>query len=301
MGIFRKLIPGDEDILPFKIQVTITSPNTVFTLPLVDYGTFTPNISVGWGDGTTNAVISTNDSNRIHTYTNVGVYIITIIGFMPGWKVNNNSSIRNLITGIIDFGRVGLRTLDFFGCVNITTIPASSSMEIGYSGLSEMINFSGFMRGTGITVIPTDIFQSSSNAETFTDSFSFTSITTIPSGLFSQNTLASIFNSTFNGCQLLNSYPLNLFDNCPNVINFSSTFRNCRSLTQPLQFQFNTQVTTFSNIYNMTSTANSMSGTAPELWNRVPEPLGTAAFRNCIGLIDENGNNQFNDIPTNWK
>lgn len=295
MGIFRRLIPGDEDILPFKIQVTISSPNTVFTLPLVNFGTFTPNISVGWGDGNTSTVTSITDSNRIHTYANVGVYEISIIGFMPGWKVNNNSSIRSLISGIIDFGRVGLRTLDFFGCSNITTIPASSTMEIGYEGLGEMVNFSGFMRGTGITTIPTDIFQLSPKAETFTDSFSFTSITTIPSGLFSQNTLASIFNSTFNGCVLLNSYPLDLFDNCPNAINFSSTFRNCRALTQPLQFTFNTQVTTFSNIYNMSTTTNSMSGTAPTLWLRVPEPLGTAAFRNCIGL------NNFNDIPTNWK
>lgn len=295
MGIFRRLIPGDEDILPFKIQVTISSPDTVFTLPLVDYGTFTPNISVGWGDGNNSIVTSITDSNRIHTYTTPGVYEISIVGFMPGWKVNNNSSIRTLITGIIDFGRVGLRTLDFFGCSNITSIPTSSTMQIGYDGLGEMINFSGFMRGTGITTIPTDIFQSSPKAETFTDSFSFTQITTIPSGLFSQNPLASVFNSTFNGCQLLSSYPLDLFDNCPNAINFSSTFRNCRSLTQPLQFTFNTQVTTFANIYNMVSTSNSMSGTAPQLWLRVPEPLGTAAFRNCIGLSN------FGVIPVNWK
>jgi hypothetical protein len=295
MGIFRRLIPSDEEAVPFRVQVTTSSSNVVFTLPLVNYGTFTPNFSVNWGDASSGTVVSITDSNRIHTYVNPGVYTITITGFMPGWKVNNSSAIRTLITGIIDFGRVGLRTLDFFGCGNITSIPASGTMEVGYDGLSEMVSFAGFMRGTGITTIPTDIFQSSPLAQTFTDSFSFTSITSIPSGLFSSNPLASVFSGTFNGCQSLSSYPLNLFDACPNVINFSSTFRNCRALTQPLQFTFNTQVTTFGNIYNMVSTTNSMSGTAPTLWLRVPEPLGTAAFRNCTGLSN------FASIPVNFK
>jgi hypothetical protein len=295
MGIFRRLIPSDEEVVPFRVQVTTTVSNAVFTLPLVNYGIFTPNFSVSWGDGGSGTVVSITDSNRIHTYVNPGVYTITITGFMPGWKVNNSSAIRTLITGIIDFGRVGLRTLDFFGCTNITSIPASGTMEVGYAGLSEMISFAGFMRGTGITTIPTDIFQSSPLAQTFTDSFSFTSITTIPSGLFSSNPLGSVFSGTFNGCQSLSSYPLNLFDACPNAINFSSTFRNCRALTEPLQFTFNTQVTTFGNIYNMVSTTNSMSGTAPTLWLRVPEPLGTAAFRNCTGLSN------FASIPSNFK
>lgn len=296
MGIFRRLIPSDEDNVPFKVQITTTVSNVTFTLPLVNYGTFVPNISVDWGDGSSGNVTSITDSNRIHTYISAGTYTITINGFMPGWKVNNSSAIRGLITGIIDFGRVGLRTLDFFGCSNITSIPASGTMEVGYDGLNEIISFAGFMRGTGISSIPADIFQSSPIAETFTDSFSFiATLTSIPSGLFSQNPLASIFSSTFSGCQSLSSYPLDLFDDCPNAINFSSTFRNCRSLTQPLQFTFNTQVTTFANIYNMISTTNSMGGTAPTLWLRVPEPLGTAAFRNCFGLSN------YAAIPSNWK
>jgi hypothetical protein len=295
MGIFRKLIPADDDTLAFRVEVTISSPNTGFTLPLVNVGTLTPNLTVRWGDGDIDNIRSVNDGNRFHTYISPGVYEISIIGFMPGWKVNNDVSIRNLITAIVDFGRVGLRTLDFFGCSNITSIPASNTMVIGYSGLAEVISFAGFMRSTGITAIPTDIFQSSPNAQTFTDIFSFTQITSIPSGLFSSNTLATIFSSAFNGCTLLSSYPLDLFNNCPNVVNFSSTFRNCKLLTQPIQFTFNTQVNTFANIYNMDSTTNSMSGTAPTLWLRLPEPLGTAAFRNCIGLSN------FNVIPINWK
>jgi hypothetical protein len=294
MGIYRRLIPDDSGVVPFVIRVQVTS-GQAFTLPLVNFGAFTPNFTVNWGDGSQNEVTSSTDTRRIHTYTTGGQYDITITGFMPGWKVNNNSAIRNAIIQIIDFGKVGLRTLDFFGCINITSIPTSSTMEVEYSGLANMANFAGFMRGTGITTIPTDIFSFSPNATTFSDIFSFTSITIIPSGLFNSNTSARSFASAFNGCTLLSSYPLNLFDNCPNVINFSSTFRSCISLTQPLQFTNNNSVTTFDNVYNMPSTSNSMVGTAPTLWLRTPIPSGTAAFRNCIGLSN------FNVIPSNFK
>lgn len=294
MGIYRRLIPQDGAVVPFIITVSVTAGQT-FTLPLVAFGGVQPNILVDWGDGTESEVTSTTDTDRIHTYASTGVYDISIIGNMPGFKVNNNTSIRSLITAIVDFGRVGLKTLDFFGCTNITSIPASGTMEVGYRGLSNMISFSGFMRGTGITSIPADIFDFSPIATTFSDIFSFTSITSIPSGLFDNNTQATSFGSAFSGCTLLNTYPLNLFDNNTAVLSFASTFRNCIALTQPLQFTNNTSVTIFDSVYNMSTTSNAMSGNAPTLWLRTPTPSGTAAFRNCTGLAN------FAAIPSNFK
>jgi hypothetical protein len=168
-------------------------------------------------------------------------------------------------------------------------------MGVGYRGLGNMISFSGFMRGTGITTIPSDIFSFSPLATTFSDIFSFTSITSIPSGLFTNNTQATSFGSAFSGCTLLNTYPSDLFDTNTSVLSFASTFRNCVALTQPLQFTNNTSVTIFDNVYNMPSTSNAMSGTAPTLWLRTPTPSGTAAFRNCTGLSN------FAAIPSNFK
>ena len=298
MGIFRRLVPldGGGEPIPFKIQVTTTSNGQIFTLPLVSFGSFATDIEVSWGDATsTSLVTSPTDSNRIHTYATAGVYEISIIGQMPGFKVNNNAAIRSLITGIIDFGRVGLRTLDFFGCTNITSIPASGTMEVGYRGLNNIISFAGFMRGTGLTAIPADIFDFSTSATTFSDIFSFTSITSIPAGLFDSSTNATSFASAFNSCILLNSYSANLFSNSPNVINFSSTFRNCLALTFVQQFTINTAVTTFDNVYNMSTTSNALDGNAPTIWTRSPAPSGTAAFRNCTGL------DNFASIPLNFK
>jgi hypothetical protein len=120
-------------------------------------------------------------------------------------------------------------------------------------------------------------------------------LTTVPIGLFDNVTSATTFASCFFGCTALESVPPALFDNNPNVVNFSGTFRNCRSLTNVLQFTFNTNVTIFNNIYNMSSTANALTGTAPELWLRTPTPAGTDAFNNCTGLSN------FAAIPLNWK
>jgi hypothetical protein len=45
----------------------------------------------------------------------------------------------------------------------------------------------------------------------------------------------------------------------------------------------------------MSSTTNALTGTAPELWNRVPAPAGTDAFNNCFGLTN------YASIPVNFK
>jgi hypothetical protein len=290
--------------------VSVTS-GQIFTLPLVNFGSFTPNIEVAWGDGTpTSTITSVGDSNRIHTYANAGVYTVEIIGQMPGFKVNNNSAIRLAITGIKDFGRVGIRTIDFFGCNNITSIPSDADMKnwdpsnpnsgVGYRGLNNVISFTSFMRGTGITStigvpMPADIFNYATSATAFSDIFSFTSILHIPNGLFNNSVNATTFASAFNSCTLLNSCPANLFANSPNVTSFSSTFRNCLALPNVQEFTNNQSVTTFDNVYNMSTTSNALDGNAPSIWTRSPIPSGTAAFRNCTGL------DNFASIPLNFK
>jgi hypothetical protein len=301
MSIARKLIPSDSgQVFPFKIKVVTTTANTVFTVPLVNYGGLTPSLNIQWGDGSANSplITSSTDLNRIHTYVSPGTYIITISGFMPGFSVSNNSAIRNLITEIVQFGIVGLRILNFYGCVNITSIPSSASLSAvgGYNGLDEMISFASFMRGTRISSIPSDMFDYSPNVTTFIDAFSsVTTLTSVPTGLFDNNPNVTTFASCFLACTALTFVPSTLFDQNVNVTNFSGTFRNCRSLTNVLTFQYNTQVTIFNSVYNMSSTANALVGNAPELWNRTPTPSGTDAFNNCTGLSN------FASIPLNWK
>lgn len=300
MGIARRLAESDStQTFPFVFEITTTAANTVFTCPLVDYGGLTPNLYISWGDSTSSPQITSSTStNRIHTYASAGTYTITITGFMPGFRVDNNASIRGLITSLVQWGIVGLRTVNFYGCSNLTSIPGSASLSGvgGYTGLAEVVSFASFMRGTKITAIPNDIFDYSPNATTFTDTFStISTLTTVPTGLFDAVTQATTFASCFFACTALTSVPSTLFDTNTLAVNFSSTFRNCLALTNVLQFTYNTQVTIFNNVYNMSSTSNALTGTAPELWNRTPLPSGTAAFRNCTGLSN------YASIPVTWK
>jgi hypothetical protein len=217
---------------------------------------------------------------------------------MPGFTVNNNSAIRTLITELVQWGIVGLRSVNFYGCSNLTAIPSSASLSAlgGYTGLGEVVSFSNFMNGTRITSIPSDIFDYSPKATTFSSTFALIpTITTIPTGLFDNVPLATSFASCFFACQALTTVPLTLFDQNVNVTSFSGTFRNSRAIVDVLQFTYNTAATTFTNLYNMSSTVNALTGTAPELWNRIPAPAGTDAFNNCTGLTN------FASIPINFK
>jgi hypothetical protein len=300
MGIARRLAESDaSQSFPFVFKVTTTSANTVFTCPLTDFGGLTPNLVINWGDGSSSPVITASNSvNRVHTYVSAGTYTVTISGTMPGFQVNNNTSIRNLITELVQWGTVGLRTINFYGCVNLTAIPGSTSLSGvgGYTGLIDVLNFSNFMNGTRITAIPSDIFDYSPNATIFASAFAtISTLTTVPSGLFDNVPSAVSFASCFFACTALTSVPSTLFDQNINVTTFSSTFRNCRALTNVLQFTFNTNVSTFTQVYNMSSTSNALVGTAPEIWNRTPTPAGTDAFNNCVNLTN------FASIPLNFK
>ena len=135
MGIARRLAESDaSQSFPFVFKVTTTTANTVFTCPLTDFGGLTPNLVINWGDGSSSPVITASNSvNRVHTYVSANTYIVTISGTMPGFQVNNNAAIRNLITELVQWGTVGLRTINFYGCLNLTSIPRCSiafSMDV---------------------------------------------------------------------------------------------------------------------------------------------------------------------------
>jgi hypothetical protein len=297
MGIARRLISvtGGE-LEAFVFRIVTTSSNQVFELPIADYGSITPDFSVDWDDGSSNTITSSSDVNRIHTFTSPGTYDISLTGTIPSFKVNN-SAYRGLYTAVLAWGTASFRTLNFYGCSNLTSLPSSGGSAIGNDGLNTLVNVDNFLRATGITTLPTGLMDYMVNVTSFVDSFSFMQISSIPSGFFDNCTNALSFNSTFNQCFNLTAIPSGLFDNNTNVTNFSSTFKSCISIGSiPTGlFDNNTNVTTFFSVFRMPTPANSLTGNAPELWTRDPEPLGLYAFRNCTGLTN------FASIPVNWR
>src|SRR6056300_1342992 len=279
MSIARRLISIEAgQVRPFKFTIQTGGANTQFELPLTSPGGKQPNITVNWGDGSgTTTITASNSSGRFHTYSSAGTYQIIINGYLPGFNVNNNSTYKNLYRSVDDWGVVDFEQLDFYGCTYLTSIPNNSGTATLNEGLNTVRRFDSTFRQTGITSIPSGLFDYSGNAQSFIDTFVFIGITSIPSGLF---------------------------DNNPMVANFSSVFRNCRTLTSiPANFfSNNQQVTTFANAFNMATTANSLGGTTPtdtpsgdEIWERTSSPVGTDCFAFCTGLTN------FASIPSTFK
>jgi hypothetical protein len=307
MSIARRLLSiGGGQVRPFKFTIQTTSANTQFELPITAPGGNQPNLTVSWGDGSSdNTIISVSSSDRFHTYTSAGTYQIIVGGYCPGFSVGNNPSYKNLYKSVDDWGLTQLEEVNFYGCGNLTSIPMDGSNNaILNDGLNTIKRFHSTFRQTGITIIPNGIFDYSSNVTSFTNTFVFcTGITSIPSDLFDNNTNVTSFSGTFNALLNLTSIPVGLFDNNPLVVNFESVFRNCRKVAGiPAQFFTNNQqVTTFANAFNMATTSNLLTGVTPEdangdeIFERGSSPIGTDCFAFCSGLTN------FGSIPATFK
>ena len=307
MSIARRLltIQGGQ-LRPFKFTIQTTSGNTQFELPITAPGGKQPNLTVSWGDGSGDStIISPNSSARFHTFTSSGTYQILVNGYCPGFSVGNNPLYKNLYKSVDDWGLVQFEEIDLYGCINLTTIPSDGSNNaILNDGLNTVKRFNSTFRQTGITIIPSGIFDFSSNVTSFTNTFVFcTGVTSIPSGLFDNNPSVTSFSGTFNALLNLTSIPSGLFDNNPLVVNFESVFRNCRKVAGiPTEFfNGNQQVTTFANAFNMASTSNLLTGVTPEdangdeIFERGSNPIGTDCFAFCTGLTN------FGSIPATFK
>ena len=307
MSIARRLLSIEAgQVRPFKFTIQTTSVNTQFELPVTAPGGNQPNIIVSWGDGSVDStIISTSSSDRFHTYSTAGSYQIIVSGYCPGFSVGNNPSYKNLYKSIDDWGVVQLEEVDFYGCINLTTIPTDGSNNATLNdGLNTVKRFDSTFRQTGITIIPSGLFDFSSNATSFVNTFVFcTGITSIPSGLFDSNTNVISFSGTFNALLNLTTIPSGLFDNNQLVVNFESVFRNCRKVAgiPPNFFTNNQQVTTFANAFNMATTSNLLTGVTPEdangdeIFERGSSPIGTDCFAFCSGLTN------FGSIPATFK
>jgi hypothetical protein len=307
MSIARRLISIEAgQVRPFKFTIATGGANTQFELPLTSPSGKQPNIVVDWGDGSgTTTITSALSSDRFHTYSSAGTYQIIVNGYCPGFNVDNNTSYKGLYRSVDDWGQVEFEQIDFYGCSNLTTIPADVSNNATLNeGLNTVLRFNSTFRQTGLTIIPAGLFDYASNVTSFVNTFVFIGIPSIPSGLFDNNTNVTSFSGTFNACLSLTSIPSGLFDNNTQVVNFESVFRNCRSITSiPANFFSNNQsVTTFANAFNMATTANSLGGTTPtdtpsgdEIFERTPTPVGTDCFAFCSGLTN------FASIPATFK
>jgi len=162
-----------------------------------------------------------------------------------------------------------LKTVErcFLGCSNGSVIPRL----FDFNPLLENVSycFSSFGSSSSLWAdLDYNLFVNNPLIEDFSYCFNNTQIQNAPS--FSSNVNAKNFFRCFNGCLLLGlgwPMPSDIFDNCLSVEDFRYCFSGCVN----------------------------MQGVAPDLWNRIPEPLGEGCFQSCVSLSN------YASIPAGWK
>ncbi len=314
---FWSSILNDIQLRGFVTEWETTTSNETITLPLTNNGTY--DCTVDWGDSSSESIINSyNDSNRIHTYTNPGIYQVEIKGECPGWSFNNSGD-RLKIKKIINWGDIslfgGFQYLvgGFYGCTNLTSlgvgkILAKSTLNsLDYcfretkiknvqSGLFDnCVNLSSglqiFHYCIELETIPSNLFDAATGITSFPHSFYFCSkLTSIPNGLFDNNTLVTTFFQTFGNCSSLTEIPEGLFDNntLASVNGFRDTFYQCTGITSIPEglFDNNTLVTAngFSNTFSYCLSLTEIPDGLFDNNTQVSLSGFRRTFYNCINL-----------------
>ena len=206
----------------FRFTIETTSSPQNFTLPLTNVSPG-HNFTVYWGDGSSNIITQWNDANRIHSYASAGTYHVAISGICSGFEFDNGGS-KNLVKSVDSWGNVSFKSLNFYGCSNLNSLPNEDGK------LASALDLSSLFRGTAITSIFYRTFSNCTNVTDLSYVFANTGITSIPYGLFDYCTAATNFQGCF-AYAPVTSIPTDLFDYCVNATNFSYCFDNCSSMT----------------------------------------------------------------------
>jgi surface protein len=262
-----------DGVVSISVKLTSSATNQI-KLPLPNVGTY--NIYVDWGDGTYDNITSYNSIKTLHTYPSSGIYTVRITGDTFNWQfgppsVNDNTKIKT----ISSWGKLKLNTYCFFGCSNLTL-----------SELNDIPNLSGI--------------------NSFQYLFGGCSkITTIGRSNEWNTSSVTVMSNTFDSCTLFNSNISNW--NVSNVTNFSQMFINATSFNNgftsgdgvgnQLNWSINTTTTvSMSNMFQNCTAFNSNLGTGTTPW----DVSKVTSFSNMFYLTS-NFNNGDNLAPIgNW-
>ncbi len=208
----------------FILQFSITSDNTVLTLPLRDE----VDCTVDWGDGSD--IETFTESYPAHTYASADSYTVRINGKVTDLNFKEaGSDSATLLTEVRQWGDLGLTNLEsaFNGCSALTALPEGVVPPFDDVTTCYLM----FNSCAALTEIPAGIFDKCSKTENFENVFyGCKGLETLPSGLFDNCTEATSFKMAFYQCTGLLSIPDGLFDNCSKVTSFDRTFTLCSSL-----------------------------------------------------------------------
>lgn len=229
----------------FKMTVDTTQSgvtnNQSFILPLQNGVT---NVTVNWGDGTSNLITAYNQAELLHGYSSSGTYQITLDGSFSGIRFANAGD-KLKLSSIDNWGNNQWLKFDssFHGCTNMVANYIDNPDTSIVTNMSRMFfgctNFNGAVEFDTSNV--TNLFYMMYNCSTFNQPINWNT---------SNVNSSQSFSHTFDGCTVLNS-SFNLTDTS-NAKNFSFMFYRCISFNQPINFN----VTSGTNLSGMFHTCD---------------------------------------------
>tara|TARA_B110000114_G_scaffold68056_2_gene72169 strand:+ start:4335 stop:5387 length:1053 start_codon:yes stop_codon:yes gene_type:complete len=218
---YHEYIKKNGFLVDFVMQILTTTANESFEILCQDYGTF--NATIEWGDGTSSAVNTWDDTNLTHVYAVAGAYTVTIVGTFPNIYYNNKGD-GFKITSVDNLGFMGWETLEraFYGCDNMT------SFTTGNTELSQCFDFTNTFRNTtSLATIENRGFDAASMTST-SSMFRGSGITTVDCRNFDTE-YATIMQRMFRECINLDGLDVSPLDtsSCDNI---NDMFRDCGTI-----------------------------------------------------------------------
>ena len=288
--------------LPFEFTVDTTIAGTSgvgkFQIPLVFFAGI--NASVNWGDGSSNAITTSNPpliSEIQHTYSTPAVYTIKITGNFGGWSFNNGGD-RLKMSNIVSWGSLKITTsAGFRGCTNLTC-SATDAPIITTTSLAQYFfgctNFNGNISNWNTSTV-TNMQEMFVSAASFNQNIG---TKTINAGLPTQYTAWNTSNVTtmfemFNGATNFNnggssdigswdvSKVTNMFEmfggtafnqnigswNVSSVTNMGRLFQNANSFNQDIGSWNVSNVTNFTSFMAGKTAANYSAANLDSIYN----------------------------------
>ena len=212
----------------FAFEVKTVAADT-FQLPIYSGGTY--DFHVDWGDDSSSDITAYDDAAANHSYSGAGTYNVEITGTsLIGWRFNNAGD-KLLIYDISQWGILDVGNLNgyFSGCSNLT-ISATDGLNC-----PNTTDFSFcFFNCTGLTAIPTGLFDECTLVTTFSFCFySCTGINTdLPANLILYNVEIDNCGYMFYGCASMTGDGTAFCDQATThgVTTTNSCFAGCTSL-----------------------------------------------------------------------
>ncbi len=271
-------------------------------LPLEPAGSY--DFIVDWGDGTADAITSSDDEAATHTYEQAGEYEIVIAGEIEGFTFGDAGD-REKLLEIMNWGPLNLGNSGgyFQGATNLT-ITATDMIDL--SGTTNMS--SAFHDAASLETVPNmndwDMSAVTDMSSMFEDANSFnqnlngwnTSSVTDMSAMFRGS---STFNADISGWSTSNVTDMNSmfeaaadFDqdisgwDVGSVIDMSSMFRDAESFNQALNSWDTSSVTNMSGMFRGASTFNAEI----DAWNVSNVTSMSSMFRQAEAFDQPIGN-----------